>query len=236
MIIHSRGGGELGDDWLLKPSNIDVSFNDLIAGIDYLKSETYSNIIDADKIAFHGASHGGLAGAVAINKQPNLFRAVILQNGNMDLISDLPNKGRIWAKQYGNLNNKEDFDSVRKYAPLLNIREPKTNEESYPSTLIVASKNDKVVSITNSLKYLAHRRTLSANNICNEFDKDKPTLLKVINSGGHDYETAAKNVYIDTVFVKLQFLAEAMKLQVIQKYQNRNRCKDISMDGNESEP
>lgn len=215
VIIYIRGGGELGDDWLLESSEAETSFRDLIAGVEYLKRAAFQNIIDSSKIAFHGTSHGGLAGAVVINKKRDLFRAVIIQNANMDLINDLPSKGRIWAKQYGDLNKKEDYKNIKKYAPLLHIKEPKTDEDSYPSTLIIASKNDEIVSITNSLKYLAHRRLIS---VYNELHKDNPTLLKVIYSGGHHYETAAKDEYIDTVFVELKFLAETMQMKFDQKY------------------
>lgn len=182
-------------------------------------------MIDSDRIGFFGASHGGLAGAVAINIKRDLFRAVILQNGNMDLINDLPHKGRIWAKQYGNLNNKEDFDCIKQYAPLLHIQQPTTPAESYPTTLVVASKNDEVVSITNSLKYLAHRRAIADDN---EFQCDKPVLMKVINSGGHHYETAKKQEIIDAVFVKLQFMAESMKIKFDKKYRSKHKSCDLN--------
>lgn len=180
-----------------------------------MKGESYTGMIDSNRIAFYGASHGGLAGSVVINIKPDLFRAVILQNGNMDLINDLPHKGRIWAKQYGHLNNKEDFECIKRYAPLLHIHDPATSDESYPTTLLVASKNDETVSITNSLKYLAHRREIST---YNDFQKNKPSLLKVINSGGHNYRTATRTQFIEAVFVKLQFLAEAMEMKCTEKY------------------
>lgn len=181
-----------------------------------MKREPYTNIIDSNKIGFFGASHGGLLGAVAINMQRDLFKAVVLLNGNMDLITDLPHKDRFWAKQYGNLNNTEDFKCIQRYAPLLHIQEPIKMEESYPTTLIVASRNDEAVSITNSLKYLAHRRAKAEHN---EFQTNKPTLMKLISSGGHNYRTAAKTEYMETVFVKLKFLAEAMELKVDKKYE-----------------
>lgn len=217
VIIYIRGGGELGDDWLLKPSEAETSFDDLMAGVEYLKRAAFKDVLDSSKIAFHGASHGGVAGAVAINKRRELFRAVILQNANFDLINDLPTKGRIWAKQYGDLKKKEDYENIRRYAPLLHIEEANAREDAYPSTLIVASRNDNIVSIANSLKYVAMRRAIS---VCNEFQKDKPTLLKVVNSGGHHYESAEKNEFFDTVFAKLQFLAQAMDLRFDKKYQN----------------
>ncbi|XP_055322565.1 uncharacterized protein LOC129578284 [Sitodiplosis mosellana] len=218
VFIHIRGGGELGDGWLLEPTEAETSFKDLIAGVEYLKAESYSNIIDSNKIAFYGASHGGLTGAVVVNIKRDAFRSVIFLNGNMDLINDLPHKGRIWAKQYGNLNNKEDFECIKRYAPLLHIQRPTKPEESYPITLIVASRNDEIVSITNSLKYLAHRREKAENN---EFQRDKPTLLKVLNSGGHHYESAFKTEIIDAIFVKLKFLAESMDINFDTIYQNK---------------
>lgn len=217
VIIYIRGGGELGDDWLLKSTEAETSFNDLVVGVEYLKRNAFKDVVDSSKIAFYGASHGGLAGAVAINKRRNLFRAVILQNANLDLIRDLPNKGRIWAKQYGTLNKKEDYENIKRYAPLLHIEEPITHEDAYPTTLLVASRNDNIVSMANSLKYLAKRREIFA---CNEFHKDKPILLRVINSGGHHYESAEKHEFINTVFVKLQFLAHAMDLKFDEKYRN----------------
>lgn len=216
VFIHIRGGGELGDGWQLKPCDAEKSFVDLIFGVEYLKINPYAHNIDPHKIAFFGSSHGGLLGAVAINMKRDLFRAVTLLNGNMDLIVDLPHKGRIWAEQYGNLSNIEDFECIKKYAPLLHIQEPTNVEESYPTTLIVASRNDEAVPITNSLKYLAHRREKAEHN---EFQRSKPTLMKLISSGGHNYRTAAKSEYMDTVFVKLKFLAEAMELKVNSKYE-----------------
>lgn len=215
----------MGDSWLLKPLEAEKSFKDLEAGVEHLKGESYNKKIDSNKIAFYGASHGGLAGAVAINSKRDLFRAAIIQNGNMDLINDLPHKGRIWAKQYGYLNNREDFECIKRYAPLLHIRCPTKNEEAFPTTLIVASKNDQTVCITNSLKYLAHRREKAENN---EFQIDKPTLLKVINSGGHHYETAKKQEIVDVVFVKLQFLAEAMDMKFDKIYQKK--CYEHTQD------
>lgn len=216
VIIYIRGGGELGDDWLLKSSEAETSFNDLIVGVEYLKSKTYKNMIDPNKIAFFGISHGGVAGSVAINKRRDLFRAVILQNANVDLIHDLPSKGRHWAKQYGDLRRKDDYDHLKRYAPLLNLKEPNTLADAYPTTLIVASRYDEVVDFANSLKYVALRRGIAA---CNEIQKDKPILLKVINSGGHFYESAEKHEFLDTIFAKLQFLAQAMDLKLDKIYQ-----------------
>lgn len=189
-----------------------------MAGVEHLKGKSYANIIDSNKIAFFGASHGGLVGAVATNMKRDLFRTVIVLNANMDLVNDLPHKGRIWAKQYGNLSNKSDFECIKRYAPLFHIQQPTKSEESYPTTLVVASRNDEVVSITNSMKYLAHRREKAENN---DFQKDKPTLLKVINNGGHHYETAKKQEIIDAVFVKLQFLAESMELKFDTIYRSK---------------
>ncbi|KAJ6630497.1 Prolyl endopeptidase, partial [Pseudolycoriella hygida] len=197
VIIYIRGGGELGDDWLLKSSEAQTSFNDLISGVEYLKRASFE-LVDSNKIAFHGISHGGCAGAVVINKRRDLFRSVILQNANIDLINDLPSKGRLWAKQYGDLTKKEDYENIKKYAPLLHIEEATKTEDAYPTTLIVASLNDNIVSIVNSLKYII--------------------LIKVINTGGHYYETAEEREFMDTVFVKLQFLAQAMDLKFDEKY------------------
>lgn len=224
MFIHIRGGGELGDAWSLKSSEIEVSFKDLIAGIEYLKGDSYNKIIDSNKIAFHGTSHGGLVGAVTMNLRPNLFAAVTLLNGLFDLIIDLLDGDRL--NQYGNINKKQHFDIVKRYAPLLHIQQPTKPDESYPATLVVVSKNDEVVSMTDSLKYLAHRREKAANN---KFQCDKPILLKVINSGGHNYRTATKVEYVDTIFVKLKFLAEAMQLKTDDKYETIPIFDDISV-------
>lgn len=151
-----------------------------------------------------------------MNTKRDLFQAAILQNGNMDLINDLPHKSQIWAKQHEYLTNRHDFECIKRYAPLLHIHSPHSSEESYPTTLIVASKNDQTVCITNSLKYLAHRREKFKHN---DFQAQKPILMKVIKSGGHNYRTATRKDFIDAVFVKLQFLAEAMELKCDEKYQ-----------------
>ena len=76
--------------------------------------------------------------------------------------------------------------------------------------------------ITNSLKYLAHRREAAKNT---QYQIEKPVLMKIIHSGGHNYRTAAKTEYIDTVFVKLKFFTEAMELKMDQKYGTNQSCK-----------
>lgn len=215
VFIHIRGGGELGDVWSLKSLEIQTSFKDLISGIWYLKGESYSKIIDSNKIAFYGTSHGGLVGAAITNISPNLLKAITILNGYFDLINDLLTGDRL--NQYGDINIKDNFKYIKRYAPLLHLYNPTKSEESYPTTLIVASKKDEEVPFEQSLKYLAHRRKVSVDN---EFQKNKPTLLKIINSGGHNYRTAIIRDYIDAVFVKLQFLAEAMQLKFDDKYQN----------------
>lgn len=215
VFIHIRGGGELGDVWSLNSLEIQTSFKDLISGIWYLKGESYSNIIDSTKIAFHGTSHGGLVGAAITNISPNLLKAITILNGYFDLINDLLTGDRL--NQYGDINKIDNFKYIKRYAPLLHLYNPTKSEESYPTTLIVASKKDEEVPFEQSLKYLAHRREVSVNN---EFQRDKPTLLKIINSGGHNYRTAVIRDYIDAVFVKLQFLAEAMELKFDEKYQS----------------
>lgn len=213
VFIHIRGGGELGDEWSLKSSQIEKSFKDLIAGVEYLKGESYSDSIDSNKIAYYGTSHGGLVGAVVMNLRPNLFTAVTFTNGYFDLIIDLLDGDRL--NQYGNINKKRNFDVIKRYAPLLHIQCP-TKDESYPTTLIVASKKDDIVSYSNSLKYLAHRREKAKNT---QSQIEKPVLLKIINSGGHNYRTAIRKDFIDAVFVKLRFLAESMELKCDKKYQ-----------------
>lgn len=223
VFIHIRGGGERGDYWPLKSTEIELSFDDLIAGLKYIyEQNVHTNTIDSNKIAFHGSSHGGLVGAVVLNLRPRYLQAVTLQNGYFDLINDLLDGDRF--EQYGNIHKKSHFGIIRRYAPLLHIRNPTKTEESYPTTLIVASKNDEIVPITNSLKYLAHRREKAANN---EFQNDKPTLLKVINSGGHNYRSAIRRDFIDAVFVKLQFLAEAMAMKCDPKYPIKDEFMDL---------
>lgn len=169
---------------------------------------------------------GGLTGAVVMNRRQNLFRSCMIQNANLDLIADLPRKGCIWAAQYGKLTQLEYYNIIKRYTPLLYLRKSTNHGESYPVTLIVASRYDETVDMENSLKYLAYRREIDINNI---FQTDKPTLLKIIPSGGHHYETAEKSDFIDAVFVELKFIAESMELPFDGKYQSNN---DGSWDGN----
>lgn len=198
----------------MKASQIEISFNDLIAGVEYLKGETYADIIDTNKVAFYGTSHGGLVGAVVMNLRPKLFSAVTLLNGYFDLVIDLLDGDRL--NQYGDINKKRNFNVIKRYAPLLHVHQSTDPKESYPITLIVASKKDESVPFANSLKYLAHRRENAKNT---QSQRENPILLKVINSGGHNYRTAIRKDFIDAVFVKLQFLAEALELRCDKKYQ-----------------
>ena len=146
-----RGGGEKGLKWekegkRLKKMN---SFNDFIDAAEYLIMEKYTS---TNKLAISGSSYGGLVVGVAITKRPELFKVAVSKMGAFDMIKfNQYTVGRYHINEFGNPDNKEEFDLLHSYSPYHNVDE----QTNYPITLIITSENDDRIPPLHSYKFAA---------------------------------------------------------------------------------
>ncbi len=174
-IAHIRGGSELGEKWRLdgrmfKKLN---TFYDFIDCGKWLAENKYTS---ADRLIIQGGSAGGLLMGGVVNFAPETFKAAIAQVPFVDVINTmlddkLPLTTEEWI-EWGNPNEKEAFDYMRKYSPYDNIK-----AQPYPNMLIEISLYDSQVPYWEGAKFAAKVRELKTN--------DSVILLKTNMGAGH---------------------------------------------------
>jgi oligopeptidase B len=155
-IGHVRGGSELGRDWydngrLLNKKN---SFTDFIACAEKLITEGFTS---PKKLAITGGSAGGLLVGACMTMRPELFEAVICKVPFLDVVTSMSDPTipltSLEYDQWGNPDNKEEFDYMLSYSPYENIR-----SVEYPNILLTTGFNDPRVAYWEPAKFLARIR------------------------------------------------------------------------------
>jgi prolyl oligopeptidase len=179
-----RGGGEKGLKWELAGKNLNKmnSFNDFIDAAEYLIREKYTS---PNKLAITGGSYGGLVVGVAMTKRPELFKIAIPEMGALDMIKfNNYTVGKYHLNEFGNPENKAEFNNLVSYSPYHNIDE-KTN---YPITLIITSENDDRVPPLHSFKFAARLQNREA--------QKNPIYLQTLSDSGHYGKISTYDAYI----------------------------------------
>ncbi|MCB0338224.1 MAG: prolyl oligopeptidase family serine peptidase, partial [Bdellovibrionales bacterium] len=105
---------------------------------------------------------GGVVFAGAINKDPGLFRSVILDVPFVDVLGAMLDTNQTLTvrerEEWGDPSDKDDFDAILRYSPYENI----TNG-LYPSVLVRAGYLDNFVSIWETAKWVSKLRAESRN-------------------------------------------------------------------------
>ncbi len=168
-----RGGGEYGKDWhdagrLKHKQNV---FDDFIAAAEYLIAEHYTS---TPKLAIAGGSNGGLLVGACLTQRPDLFGAALPAVGVMDMLRFHKfTIGWAWTSDYGDPEDKDDFETLLKYSPLHNIK-PGT---SYPPTLVTTADHDDRVVPAHSFKFAAALQAAQAG--------AAPVLIRIETKAGH---------------------------------------------------
>ena len=168
-----RGGGEKGKNWHKEGKGLKKinSINDFVDAAEFLIREKYTN---PNKLAINGGSHGGLVVGAAMTQRPDLFKVVISEMGRLDMATlDKYTSGIHHFDEYGNPNNKEEFQSLISYSPYHTIKE----DINYPTCLIITSENDDRVPPFQSYKFAARLQNRTA--------QKNPIYLKVNKTAGH---------------------------------------------------
>ena len=152
-LAYVRGGGELGEDWreqgrMKQKMN---TFTDFIDCAAHLVEHKYTA---ADRLVIQGGSAGGLLMGAVVNMRPDLFKAAVAQVPFVDVVNTMLDASLpLTTSEYtewGNPNNKADFDYMMKYSPYDNIK-----AQRYPSMLVHVSLNDSQVPYWEGAKLVA---------------------------------------------------------------------------------
>jgi prolyl oligopeptidase len=172
-VVNLRGGGEYGEEWhqagsKLKKQNV---FDDFIAASEWLVANHYTS---PARLGIAGYSNGGLLTAACMVQRPDLYGAVIVGVGVLDMLRFHKfTIGWGWTSDYGSPDNAEEFKVLYAYSPYHNLK-PGT---SYPPTLITTADHDDRVVPAHSFKFAAALQRDNAG--------PHPTLIRIETRAGH---------------------------------------------------
>ena len=166
-VAHIRGGGEFGEEWHTagQLANKPNSYRDLIACAEYLIQERYTR---PASLAVEGTEAGGLAVGMAAAERPDLFRVVLSEAGDSNVLrSQLESHGGAKALEFGSVTTRAGFESLYAVDVLHHMRDA----TAYPAMLLTAAVDDPRVSLWQPAKLAA---ALQAANV-----GGRPVLLRV---------------------------------------------------------
>ncbi|WP_158770467.1 prolyl oligopeptidase family serine peptidase [Paraglaciecola sp. L1A13] len=174
-IAHVRGGDELGNDWheqgrLMNRKN---SFSDFLSVANYLVS---ANFVKKGNIHASAESAGGTIVAVALNKEPELFKKVAMLVPFVDVVNTLMDETLNYTiADWDEFGNPKKDPAVYKYqmsySPYDNIQ-----PQDYPGIYVSAAIDDPAVGYWEVAKWVSKINKLRTNN---------EQLIFDIRNGGH---------------------------------------------------
>ncbi len=172
-VASLRGGGEYGKAWhdAGRLANKQHVFDDFAACLRWLAASGWTR---AERIGISGRSNGGLLVGAVLTQHPELFGAAIAEVGVMDMLRfDQFTIGWGWTSDYGSPQDPEQFEWLRAYSPLHNIRPG----VAYPPTLVTTGDHDDRVVPGHSFKFAAALQAAQAG--------DAPILIRIDTDAGH---------------------------------------------------
>ena len=198
-VANIRGGGEFGEGWheagmLSKKQNV---FDDFDAAAQALVQQHWT---DTAHLGIMGGSNGGLLMGAALTQHPSEYRAMVSLVGIYDMLRvELWPNGQYNISEYGTVTKKVDFEWLRAYSPLQNVK-PGT---AYPAVLLITGVNDPRVAPWQSRKFAA---ALQAANTSKH-----PILLLTRMNEGHGV-TASFSQRVGNAAAAMSFFAEELGL------------------------
>lgn len=197
VVANVRGGGEYGSAWHeagmgARKENV---FRDFLAVSRWLVAR---EITTPDRLGIEGKSNGGLLVAVAMQREPAAFGAVVPGVGVHDMIR-FPRFtiGWSWKTEYGDPDDPDAFCHLLSYSPVHNARPAK-----YPATLLLTADHDDRVFPAHSLKLAAALQFAQRG--------EAPILLRIEGRAGHGAGTATSK-WIDETADVLAFLEASLR-------------------------
>jgi prolyl oligopeptidase len=198
-VANLRGGGEFGEGWheagmLDRKQNV---FDDFHAAAQALVQRHWT---DSAHLGIMGGSNGGLLMGAALTQHPSEYRAVVSLVGIYDMLRvELWPNGQYNISEYGTVTRKPDFEWLRAYSPLHNVK-PGT---AYPALLLITGVNDPRVAPWQSRKFAAALQNANASK--------NPVLLLTRMNEGHGV-TASFSQRVGNTAAALAFFAGELGL------------------------
>jgi len=173
-VANIRGGSEFGEAWhkggmLENKQNV---FDDFIAAAETLVAKHYTS---PERLAIRGASNGGLLMGAAMTQRPDLFRAVLCEFPDLDMIGyrRFPNNNPPALLEYGDASKPDQFGYLLAYSPYQRVK-PGT---SYPAVLFMTGDADTRVPPLQARKMTARMQAATASG--------HPVMLLYDTKAGH---------------------------------------------------
>jgi oligopeptidase B len=200
-IAHVRGGGELGRHWydegklLHKPN----TFSDFVACARMLVDTGWS---DQGRLVARGGSAGGLLMGAAVNRAPELFRAIVAEVPFVDCLNTmsdptLPLTVIEWEEWGNPITDAEVYRVMAGYTPYENVR-----AAPYPDMLVTAGLEDPRVGFWEPAKWVQRLRAENP---------EVRVLLKTELDAGHAGPSGRYKAWRDEAFV-VAFVLDAVGL------------------------
>jgi oligopeptidase B len=178
VLVHPRGGGELGRRWYLdgKLLNKRNTFTDTLAAVDHVVERGYG---DGARVAIRGGSAGGLLVGACVTMRPERFAAAVAEVPFVDVINTmsdptLPLTVTEWD-EWGDPREEPYASYIASYSPYDNTV-PAAG--GYPAIFVTAGLNYPRVSYHEPAKWVARLRSVGAG-------VDRPLVMKTEMGAGH---------------------------------------------------
>jgi prolyl oligopeptidase len=147
-----------------------------------------------------GGSNGGLLMGAALTQHPSEYRAVVSLVGIYDMLRvELWPNGQYNISEYGTVTKKPDFEWLRAYSPLQNVR----SGTAYPAVLLITGVNDPRVAPWQSRKFAAALQAATTSRY--------PVLLLTRMHEGHGV-TASFSQRVGNAAAAMAFFAQQLGL------------------------
>lgn len=178
VIVHVRGGGELGEDWHHAGSalNKQRGIQDFIDVVNKVKLRSSK----VDHVYAMAESAGAVIVGAAVNQQPDLVDAMVLQVPYLDVVNSIFNEAvegqalshlSDWSEWVDAVDQK-NYKNVYSYSPYQQLRPQK-----YPATLLIGALHDYRVPLWHAANYAEQLREMQQGS--------EPILLFTELDGGH---------------------------------------------------
>jgi prolyl oligopeptidase len=201
-LANIRGGNEYGESWhkagmLDKKQNV---FDDFIAAAEWLVA---NKITSPDHLAIRGGSNGGLLVGAAMTQRPDLFRAVLCEYPDLDMLGyyRFKNNNPPALLEYGDASKPEEFKFLFAYSPYQKV----VQGTRYPAVFFRTGDEDTRVPPLQARKMTARMQATSS--------PDRPVVLLYDTKSGHaGGEPLGKA--IEDKSLELSFLASQLGMDV----------------------